>query len=105
MRRDWTFLAETDKRRVFLSPSGKYVLKVPLNERGEDENWWEHYRYNVLGWKDLYAKCRLVGKCLVMEFVKVATDLKNLPDWTRDIDCAQVGWNRKGKLVAYDYGN
>lgn len=45
------------------------------------------------------------GLILVMELI----DTKFLkpeeqPEWVDFVDCAQVGFNRKGKLVAYDYG-
>lgn len=29
---------------------------------------------------------------------------KELPTWCDFVDCRQVGYNRKGKLLAYDYG-
>lgn len=29
---------------------------------------------------------------------------KNGPDWMGFVDCGQVGYNRFGQVVAYDYG-
>lgn len=26
------------------------------------------------------------------------------PDWTYSVDCGQVGFTRRGRLVAFDYG-
>lgn len=44
---------------------------------------------------------------LIMELVEPVRRAKRskLPRWTRAIDCQQVGHNRRGCLVAYDYAN
>ena len=40
-----------------------------------------------------------------MEYVEHADRFDNeLPDWTGFVDCGQVGFTKKGELVAYDFG-
>lgn len=56
------------------------------------------------------AKCRLIKtsdnyNVLVMEKVEYAEYQSNMPRWVDFIDCQQVGFDSKGQLVAYDYGN
>lgn len=94
-------------RVTFLLPSGKYVLKIPRNDSGV---WDNHHEARLSGtWN--YARCKLVNLCgiwcLVMEYLNCETIYKeydSLPDWTIGVDCCQVGYNRKGKLLAYDFG-
>lgn len=103
------FLAAGRNRNVYLSRSGKYVVKVPLNLFGDCDN---HLEANRFYRKDGFfgpghlARCRMAKLggtwCLIMEIVKPSF-AKDLPDWTEGVDCQQVGYNRKGKLVAYDF--
>lgn len=86
---------------------GKYVIKIPLNFNGEVDNAWEA-RVRL---RDIpTARCRLATlggwQVLVMEYVEVPTDFSYAayPNWCKSVDCAQVGWTRQGKLVAYDFG-
>ena len=53
-----------------------------------------------------FARCRLLdGDILIMEYLpKRNFPWKDLPAWTKCIDCCQVGLSRSGKLKAYDYG-
>lgn len=43
---------------------------------------------------------------LVMEKVDIHgvshLGYKDMPDWVGSVDCAQVGYDRNGRLVAYD---
>lgn len=39
-----------------------------------------------------------------MSFADIKKMFGRVPDWVSSVDCGQVGVNRKGKLVAYDYG-
>jgi hypothetical protein len=96
-------------RRTYLSKSGKYVVKLPINNNGEDANQQElnSYQNNPQN----KARCRLIWimskPVLLMEVVQpwweVGDDIDTLPDWVRRIDAYQAGYNRKNKLVAWDY--
>ena len=80
-----------------------WVIKLPINIEGEGCNYNEHEKYRS-GDRRL-ARCRLVGNVLVMEYVTHHPEpIGKLPSWCSFIDCCQVGYNRKGMLVAYDYG-
>lgn len=97
---------------------GNYVIKVPRNWQGIVDN--EHeadvgsYTRKEVPGSIQYARCRLhPGGILVMQyaqFVGPGTDPdgflphKNGPSWMGFVDCGQVGYNRFGKVVAYDYG-
>ena len=96
---------------------GKYVVKVPKNFYGVIDNEWEGCVSNSEDCdpEDVqYARTRLdywKGVPVVfMEYVEYASDeqiskrLGYVPEWTMSVDCGQVGFNRKGRLVAYDYG-
>lgn len=83
------------------------VLKFPLNDGGVADNDWEG---SCSG--DIYA----VGKWLqIGEFVCVmqekltlipeeAFSYATLPDWVGSVDCGQVGYDKKGRLKAFDFG-
>lgn len=81
-----------------------HVLKFPLCEFGELDNHWEATR-----WDENVARGREITYhgfvCNVQEKVTpVTSDFQSLPNWTRHIDCQQVGYTKSGKLKAYDYG-
>lgn len=86
---------------------GKYVIKFPLCGDGVADNDWEG---SISGGDYIqYARTRLayVGDVPIVfmeqvEYAKVNYDA--MPDWVGSVDCGQVGYTRKGKLVAYDYG-
>mgnify|MGYP003344102627 CR=1 FL=1 len=52
-------------------------------------------------------KCKIIEirdiPILVMEYVK-QLPYKDQPDWAAMIDGGQVGKNKKGNIVAFDYG-
>ena len=96
---------------------GRYVVKVPRNFYGVIDNDWEgsvsnsedcdpedvqYARTRLAYWKDV--------PIVFMEYVEYASNKEiaervgHVPDWTMSVDCGQVGFNRKGCLVAYDYG-
>lgn len=95
---------------------GPYVIKFPINWNGHADNDWEgsisnpdesEPDYNPDNVQ--YARTRLAyfeqTPIVFMEQVTpTAESYDVLPDWVGYVDCAQVGYNRKGKLVAYDYG-
>ena len=105
---EFKFIGKTKKRAVYLLPGGKNVIKVPLNEQGLHNNYLEDFRYRFQKskWYSL-ARCRLLKNgCLVMEYIEVIDkpyDLKLY--WVDMVDCGQVGYNRLGEVVAYDYGD
>jgi hypothetical protein len=98
-------------RAAFYLKSRKYILKIPINSFGYDANRLEASFYKLN--KTKFAKCRLLkDELLVMEYVEDFMDYKKrtgrrvkLPKWCYDIDNLQVGFNIKGKLVAYDYAD
>jgi hypothetical protein len=88
-----------------------YVIKVPINEDGFADNFNEdrayHRRRNepLAAARMVYADKSDGIPLLVMEYVEPVKSFKDLPSWVYSIDSMQVGYNRKGKLVAYDYGD
>lgn len=104
----WKFLGEGSTRRAYLLPSGRRVIKLPLDCYGVEANEGEirQSRQDITG---RLARCRpFIYKgqlCSIMQYVEpVKTeDRPTLPDWCYGIDCTQVGHTRKGKLVAYDW--
>jgi hypothetical protein len=106
-------------RNVFIMPGG-YVVKLPKNFAGIGDNDWEGSVSNTEDstndpYHIQYPKTRLgyyAGDIPVvfMEFVEALTHagiverLGYYPDWVLSVDCGQVGVNKGGRLVAYDYG-
>lgn len=92
-------------RAVFLSKN--YVLKFPLNDGGVGDNDWEG---------SVSADHLAVGRWIQIDgFVCVMQErlthippeefsYDNLPDWVGFIDGGQVGYDRQGRLKAYDFG-
>lgn len=94
-----------------------YVVKLPRSYSGLSDNDWESSISNIdeLDTDEIqYARTRLaqVGDIpvLFMERVEYADwdTLRymygNSPAWVNCVDCGQVGFNRAGRLVAFDYG-
>lgn len=103
------FLASGTKRKTYLSPCKKYVIKVPKEPYTlgllENKREAEVYANNK---ESIYAECELIENgWLKMEFVepKYFSKSDDYPDWTLSIAEHQVGYNLNGKLVAYDYGS
>lgn len=98
-------------RNVFALNS-RWVVKLPKNGDGCTDNDWEGSVSNVDDPHEddvKYPKTRLVYvgdiPVLFMERVRYAEEsYEELPDWVGFVDCGQVGYDWKGKLVAYDYG-
>lgn len=102
-------VGEGRNRSAFLSPSGKNVVKVPLSTEGFEDNerearYWKKQdaQFETTDKIEL-ARCRLFGVFLVMEFVDDNVTIDEKPGWANYIDCEQIGKNRKGRIVAYDY--
>lgn len=104
-------------REVFLFRG--YVVKVPRNWDGVADNDWEGSVSNATcypqsDWQVQYARTRLVYRqdvpILFMERVlPVSRDeivglLGREPAWVGRVDGGQVGFNKQGRLLAYDYG-
>lgn len=105
-KRPFIFLGEGTQRRVYRR--GNYIIKLPISWDGLNSNDKEARTYQSTsdGWLFgiRYAKCKLHSSgLLIMEYVEPAHG-KELPRWTCYVDCQQVGYNRRGHLVAYDYG-
>lgn len=108
-------------RNVFILP-GKIVVKIPTCLDGFTDNDWEGSISNLDDDPEeiRYARTRLcyykdvpivfMEYVEFIEYVEFATSreikmtLGHEPDWTYSVDGGQVGFNSKGKLVAFDYG-
>ena len=105
-------------RNVFLMPCG-YVVKIPKNMLGIGDNDWEGSVSNSeesIGDPSCiqYPKTRLAYQndipIVFMEYIAPLTSEEIIdkfgsePDWVLRVDSGQVGINKNGRLVAYDYG-
>jgi len=98
----------TDRNRIVYR-RGYFVIKIPLNESGLHDNWHEEMLFKQYGKTRGYiplARCRLVkNSILVMEYIEhTGRSFDGCPGWADYVDCGQVGTDRNGSLVAYDYG-
>ena len=97
----------TGRHRVAFG-NDRVVFKIPKNDNGFHDNAWEFRKY-LKRTKDTLplAKCRLIDikniPVLVMELVKPIPPKEKLPSWVDCVDCQQVGRNKNGDIVAYDY--
>lgn len=87
--------------------SGKFVIKLPINDEGMYDNYREERTYKKYKKSTTeFAKCKIVTynniPLLVMEFIK-EMPFNELPDWADYYDCKQVGMARDGNFKAYDY--
>jgi hypothetical protein len=103
---NWVYLGQGRNRIVWRR--GNIVVKVPLNWNGLTDNWHERdtwLRERTRGYIPL-ASCRLYHNyALVMEYVKsYYSGADQMPRWVMSVDCGQVGHNKRGQLLAYDYG-
>ena len=114
---NWEFLGCGRHRHAWRLPSGN-VIKIPKGGGGEYANEREarawSLRHNREAVEPLmrtfeFARCRLIPdtSILVMEYVdpyeNSSIDYAALPLWAKQVDCQQVGHNRQGRLVAYDF--
>ena len=96
-----------------------YVVKLPWTFDGIADNDWEGSVSNdpdepYSDWQVQYARTRIhyEGEIPVVFMERVRPLLgKDIvarfgyePEWVSSVDCGQVGLNRAGRLVAYDYG-
>lgn len=96
-------------RVVFIN--GDEVIKVPYKESGEIANEIElEGRPKNAPPEAKFAKTKLDNELsnkygfliIRMERIKDYFTIR-MPEWTYDIDCCQVGINKRGELVAYDW--
>lgn len=114
VKEGYTPLGTGKGRTALTRPNGRFVLKLPYTDSGEEANRYEHAVYKQGKAKERLAKCRLVKlyglDCLLMEKVREMTEEEicehtadSYDHWIYEIDCEQVGYNRRGKIVAWDY--
>lgn len=93
-------------RLVIKRPNSNWVIKLPIREKGKEDNEMEYFLFKS-GTRPAVqkAKCKLVYikelPLLLMEFV-IPID-SDFPQWAFQVDNKQVGKNRNGRIVAYDY--
>jgi len=105
----WIYLGAGKDRRVW--KRGNVVLKIAYVESGILANKCEHQIYRQsLGKETKYAPCRLISENILM--MRSVRELNNLsledelliPNWAYELnDGSQVGIDRNGKIMAYDY--
>jgi len=103
----------TGRNRSVYDMGNGWVVKVPINAFGLEDNLAESKIYTDTkedpdGYLVKYAECSHFNykdlPIVRMEKVKPVICKTGLPEWTDYVDCGQVGYNKKGELVAYDYG-
>lgn len=121
----FTFLGEGRHRMTFLAPHKRFVLKFPKNRYGlldnqAEDGIWSRYlgKPNANGVQ--HAPCRLIQNSVLMmrTVFNISGDTlgcecgrkilggmvyANLPTWSEEIECEQIGKLPGGKIVAYDY--
>ena len=109
-------LGKGRNRTVYRSPNGQWVVKLPIGVDGLEDNQREATLWKT-ACRNHIARCRLLNnRYLVMECIATIYDpdtsiretirtWNDFPAWTCQVDCFQVGRNRKGHLVAYDYAD
>ena len=102
----WIYIGSGKNRRVLKRKN--FVLKIAYTDSGIIANKNEHiyYRNNRIN----FAACRLIcDNILMMRAVSILDDLdfcqyKLIPSWAFNLnDGPQVGIDRNGMIVAYDY--
>lgn len=90
-------------RATFISKN--FVIKFPLNDDGEMNNFTEANYHSVQTAKG--KSFTIDGfTCLIQEKIKTLEypiDFNLYPEWTRSIDSGQVGYDSKGNLKSYDF--
>lgn len=81
------------------------VIKFPLNDNGICDNDWEGSMRSETTARGRWIQ---IGSfvCVVQEKLTMPENFsyKNLPDWVGGVDGGQVGYDKKGRLKAYDFG-
>ena len=111
----WTMLTrrfgklETGQSRAAFR-DGRYVIKYPLNSRGERDNIREAKLWREKTLPHPVARCRLFSlrdiPLLVMEYLEPIA-FKDTPEWAAQVDKGVTGENlgrrTSGEIAAYDY--
>lgn len=101
--RGWKYLGSGCQRRVL--QRGNVVIKIPYTKLGLESNKKEYHIYKSSIERN-YAPCRLLSNnCLLMRFVNpLSMEDPNLPSWAFELnDGPQVGEDKNGRIMAYDY--
>ena len=99
---------ECGRTRAVFDMGNGYVAKVPLDYDGMSASRNELSSFTTEDAFIPVAECYFSDKfeepILIMEKVNTKHGIKysELPDWVGYVDCGQVGYDRKGNLVAYD---
>ena len=90
-------------RATFISKN--FVIKIPLNNEGEVNN---SVEANFIS--DNTAKGRLLVlngfTCVIQEKITTLNDQVDFnlfPEWVKNIDSCQVGYDANGNIKAYDF--
>ena len=98
-----------NSRLVIQRPNHRWIIKIPIREKGIADNHTE-FKYFKTNYRPIVqkAKCKLVNilefPILIMEFVTPISSIPK-PAWAAQIDNQQVGINRRGRIVSYDYAH
>lgn len=84
------------------------VYKLAIRQEFECDNTSELFMFERYGSCGTFAPCKLVSingvdNVLVMRRLEPADETDNLPEWVMSVDCQQVGYDKKGRLMAFDY--
>lgn len=104
---NWKYIGSGRHRKVY--KKGDVVLKIPVNLDGVEANVMERKLYLSRRKEGIFAPCRLLSNgCLMMVALSNTLDCcdydKNYPSWVQELnDGPQIGIDRNGRLLAYDY--
>lgn len=118
-KKGYTYCGSGWSRECFLSPNEQWVVKIPKNKQGiycnkDEYSLWLSRERNPSRFDPRLARCKLMrDNLLVMESLNIGdkklidflSDYDNIQSnpWLHEIDRYQVGINRKGQMVAFDY--
>lgn len=108
----WTYVSSGRHRRVI--KRGNVVIKIPYQPDGKEANQDEYQLYRKYRNSPdprtgvYYAPCRmLLNGCLMMRAINTKLNNKayrKLPLWAFELsDGPQVGFDKNGRVLAYDY--
>ena len=94
-------------RNRLVFANARIVLKFPRGAAGEADNCWEGSCQGPT--KARGKRIILDGFICVMQerLQRIYSDVprpQTLPSWVDSVDCQQVGYDRQGRLRAYDFG-
>ena len=103
----WVFLSSGKNRRVW--KRGNVVLKIAYVEDGLQANKKERFLY--INYRDYFAPCRLIYDNILMMRALIPMDesfdedlYEMIPEWANQLnDGPQIGMDKNGKILIYDY--